>query len=85
MSLFNNFRTGELVRRKEVIEMKYSDVLKEAQSLVSETIVDYRPACGLYVDGMDDCEQIPNAIVCWTKNGSEFIYIKKGDYDEKIN
>ena len=65
-------------------KMKYSDVLKEAQSLVSETIVDYRPACGLYVDGMDDCEQIPNAIVCWTKNGSEFIYIKKGEDNENM-
>lgn len=66
-------------------KMTYSDLLKEAQSLVSETIVDYRPACGLYIDGMDDCEQIPNAIVCWTKNGSKFIYIKKGEDNEKIN
>lgn len=49
----NNFRTGKLVRRKEVVEMKYSDVLKEAQSLVSETIVDYRPAYGLYIDVME--------------------------------
>lgn len=70
---------------KNVEKMTYSDMLKEAQSLSSETIVDYRPACGLYVDGMDDCEQIPNAIVCWTKNGSKFIYIKKGDCNEKIN
>lgn len=65
-------------------KMTYSDMLKEAQSLSSETIVDYRPACGLYVDGMDDCEQIPNAIVCWTKNGSKFIYIKKGEDNENM-
>lgn len=75
----------DLWAKKIEKKMKYSDVLKEAQSLVSETIVDYRPAYGLYIDGMDDCEQIPNAIVCWTKNGSKFIYIKKGVNNEKID
>lgn len=74
----------DLWAKKIEKRMKYSDLLKEAQSLVSETIVDYRPACGLYIDGMDDCEQIPNAIVCWTKNGSKFIYVKKGASNENM-
>ena len=51
----------------------------------SKEWIETYPVYGLYIDGMDDYEQISNAIVCWTKNGSKFIYIKKGDYDEKIN
>lgn len=59
--------------------MTYKELLEEARKHISTTIIDYRPACGLYVDGMDDCEQIPNAIVCWLKNGDKVIYIAKGE------
>lgn len=38
-------------------------------------VEDYRPACGLYIDGVDDCTQIPNAIVIWLADGTKIIYI----------
>lgn len=59
--------------------MTYAELLEEARKHICSPIIDYRPACGLYVDGMDDCEQIPNAIVCWLKNGDKVIYIAKGE------
>lgn len=61
--------------------MTYQELLEEAKAHISSEIVDYRPACGLYIKGMDDCERIPNAIVCWLENGSKIIYIsnKEGD------
>lgn len=55
--------------------MTYKELLKEAEQHISSKIVDYRPACGMYIDGMDDCEQISRAIVCWLENGSQVIYI----------
>ena len=55
--------------------MTYAELLKEATKHISSEIIDYRPACGLYIEGMDDCEQIPRAIVCWLENGSQIIYI----------
>ena len=62
--------------------MTYGDIRKKAGENINQNIVDYRPACGLYVEGMDDCEQIPNAIVCWLENGDKVIYIaKENDYE----
>lgn len=58
--------------------MTYSDLKKEADKVFNRRIVDYRPACGLFIDGMDDYEQIPNAIVCWLDDGNMVIYISKG-------
>lgn len=57
--------------------MTYGDIRKKAGKNIKQNIENYRPAYGLYVDGMDDCEQIPNAIVCWLKNGDMVIYIVK--------
>lgn len=59
------------------MELTYKDLLEEAKKIINQTIVDYRPACGLFIDGMDDCEQIPCAIICWLENGNEVIYIHK--------
>ena len=55
--------------------MTYEELLKEAEQHISSKIADYRPAYGMYIDGMDDCELIPRAIVCWLENGSQVIYI----------
>lgn len=57
--------------------MTYGEIRKKAGNAISRKIVDYRPASGLFIDGMDDYEQIPNAIVCWLKNGDQIIYIVK--------
>lgn len=45
-------------------------------------IIDYRPAFGMYIDGMDDGEWIPRAIVCWLENGSQVIYINNDKGEE---
>ena len=42
---------------------------------LSVQVEDYRPAFGLYIDGLDDCTNIPNAIVVWLKDGAKIIYI----------
>ena len=64
--------------------MKYQDILIEFGSKFPNTeIEDYRPAFGLYIDGMDDCEQIPNAIVVWLKDGSKVVYISKSQKMEQ--
>lgn len=56
--------------------MTYKDIQKEfSNKFPNVEIEDYRPACGLYIDGVDDCTQIPNAIVVWLKDGSKVIYI----------
>lgn len=58
--------------------MTYKDILNEFESKFSNAeIEDYRPACGLYIDGVDDCTQIPNAIVVWLKDGSKVVYISR--------
>lgn len=63
--------------------MTYGDIRKKAGEVIEPNIEDYRPACGLYVDGMDDCEQIPNAIVCWLENGDKVIYIVKENENDR--
>jgi len=55
--------------------MKYWEIRKQAERTVRRKIVDYRPACGLFIEGIEDHEQIPNAIVCWLNNGDKIIYI----------
>lgn len=57
--------------------MTYRDILEEAKQSISANIIDYRPASGLFIDGMDENEQIPNAIICWLENGNAIIYIHK--------
>ena len=67
-------------QEEKVSKMTYKEILEKARIDVKEKIIDFRPACGLYVDGMDDCEQIPYAIVCWLENGNKIIYIvEKGE------
>ena len=55
----------------------YKDLIEEAEKTINQTIVDYRPACGWYIEGMEENEYIPNAIICWLENGNEVIYIHK--------
>lgn len=56
--------------------MTYEDILKEFKNKFPNVEAeDYRPACGLYIDGVDDCTQIPNSIVVWLTDGSKVIYI----------
>lgn len=56
--------------------MKYEEILQEFINKFPDVeYVDYRPAYGLYIDGIDDCTQIPNAIVLWLRDGSKVIYI----------
>ena len=62
--------------------MTYEELLKEAKQHISSEIIDCRPAFGFYVEGMDDCEQIPRAIVCWLENCSQIIYINN-DKEER--
>ena len=58
--------------------MIYSDIREKAGKCINQTIEDYRPASGLFIEGMDTNEQIPNAIICWLANGDQVIYIVKG-------
>lgn len=62
--------------------MTYAELLNEALQHITSRIVDYRPACGMFIDGMDDHEQIPRAIVCWLENGSQIIYINNDKESE---
>ena len=58
--------------------MTYKDILVEFQEkFPNAEIEDYRPALGLYIDGIDDCIQIPNAIVVWLKDKTQVVYIAK--------
>lgn len=58
--------------------MKYEEIREMAGEVIKKNkIDDYRPAYGLYVDGLEDTTFIPNAIVCWLKNGDKIIYIAK--------
>lgn len=34
--------------------MTYAELLNEARQHISTEIVNYRPACGMFIDGMDD-------------------------------
>lgn len=62
--------------------MTYEDIKRIAETALNQKIIDYRPASGLFVDGMDDHEQIPNAIVAWLENGDKIIYIAKERSDD---
>ena len=55
--------------------MTYADIRKQAGKVINQNIVDYRPASGLFIEGMDDHQQIPMAIICWLENGDQIIYI----------
>lgn len=57
--------------------MTYKEIFHKAKNVINSEIVDYRPACGLYIDGIDDCSRIPNAIVCWLDNGDSVVYMAK--------
>lgn len=57
--------------------MTYKEILHQAKTVINSKIVDYRPAFGLYMDGIDDCVKIPNAITCWLDNGDSVVYIAK--------
>lgn len=57
--------------------MTYGEIINKAAENIKQNIEDYRPALGLYIDGMDDCLHIPNAIICLLKNGDKVIYIAK--------
>lgn len=47
------------------------------QAIKKNKIDDYRPAYGCYVDELEESAVIPNAIICWLKNGDRIIYIAK--------
>ena len=55
--------------------MTYGEILEEAKKVISEEIIDYRPAAGMFIEGISEEEQIPRAILCWLKNGAKIIYI----------
>jgi hypothetical protein len=55
----------------------YYDLLVEASKHINGEIADYRPASGMFIDGMNDNAQIPNAIICWLSDGSKIIYIHR--------
>lgn len=57
--------------------MTYGEIRERAGEVVNQNIIDYRPASGIFIDGMDDHEQIPNAIVGWLENGDKIVYIAK--------
>lgn len=56
--------------------LTYGDLREEAGKRISGEIIDYRPASGIFIPGMDETEEIPRAIICWLKDGSRMIYIK---------
>ena len=56
--------------------LTYGDLREEAGSRISGEIRDYKPASGMFIPGMDEAEEIPEAIICWLKDGSRMIYIK---------
>lgn len=59
--------------------MTYEEIYKQFKDKcnIDEDIDDYRPAYGMYIDGLEDCEWIPNAIIVWLKDGTKIIYIAK--------
>lgn len=57
--------------------LTYRDLLKEARTKISAEIIDYRPASGIFIPGMDEDEEIQCAIVCWLKDGAKIVYIKE--------
>lgn len=55
--------------------MTYKKLLKEAKKHIRTRIIDYKPASSIHIAGINDNSQIPNAIICWLKDGSQIIYI----------
>ena len=55
--------------------MKYDEIKSQLERILKQPIVDYRPASGLFIKGLADNVQIPDAIVCWLENGDQIIYI----------
>lgn len=55
--------------------MTYGEMRQEIKKINMDDIVDYRPAAGMFIDGMNEDQQIPSAIVCWLKNGDQIIYV----------
>ena len=54
--------------------MKYDEIKSQLERILKQPIVDYRPASGLFIEGLADNVQIPDAIVCWLENGDQIIY-----------
>ena len=57
------------------LDMTYKKLLKEAKKHIRTRIIDYKPASSIHIAGINDNGQIPNAIICWLKDGSQIIYI----------
>ena len=57
------------------LDMTYKKLLKEAKKHIRTRIIDYKPASSIHIAGINDNSQIPNAIICWLKDGSQIIYI----------
>ncbi len=57
------------------LNMTYKKLLKEAKKHIRTRIIDYKPASSIHIAGINDDSQIPNAIICWLKDGSQVVYI----------
>lgn len=57
------------------LDMTYKKLLKEAKKHIRTRIIDYKPASSIHIAGINDNSQIPNAIICWLKDGSQIVYI----------
>lgn len=57
------------------LDMTYKKLLKEAKKHIRTRIIDYKPASSIHIAGINDNSQIPNAIICWLKDGSRIVYI----------
>lgn len=57
----------------------------QLERILKPSIVDCRPASGLFIEGLSDDVQIPNAIVCGLKNGDQIIYIPHVSDDHTID
>jgi len=60
--------------------MTYGEIYRIAKQSISG-ICDYRPASGMFIEGMNENDQIPNAIVCWLENGDQVIYVSRSETD----
>ena len=66
------------VMQKVRDKMTYGDIYNEfCKKFPNVETEDYRPAVEMYIPQIS--KGIPNAIIVWLKDGSEVIYIAKGE------
>lgn len=66
---------NKLLEPIKELDMTYKKLLKEAKKHIRTRIIDYKPASSIHIAGINDNSQIPNAIICWLKDGSRIVYI----------